>query len=104
MDPHRRLLPPGMASLVNVHVEHPPEASVTIHQVERVSEELLPSDPNALPSSRQALSSVLAQSSRRDPQGGYGETSGFGYCFQRLHGEEVGWGGCRTSLLGYWAR
>lgn len=93
-----------MASLVNVHVEHPPEASVTIHQVERVSEELLPSDPNALPSSRQALSSVLAQSSRRDPQGGYGETSGFGYCFQRLHGEEVGWGGCRTSLLGYWAR
>ncbi|XP_060549721.1 latent-transforming growth factor beta-binding protein 4 isoform X5 [Pantherophis guttatus] len=78
----------GMASLVNVHVEHPPEASVTIHQVERVSEELLPSDPNAFSPSRQALSGVLAQSSNRDPEGGYGETSGFGYCFQQLRDEE----------------
>ncbi|XP_026543520.1 latent-transforming growth factor beta-binding protein 4 isoform X4 [Notechis scutatus] len=85
----------GVASLVNVHVEHPPEASVTIHQVERVSEVLLPSGPDAFSPSRQALSGVLAQSSRRDPEGGYGETSGFGYCFQQLRGEE-----CSAPLPG----
>ncbi|XP_070620461.1 latent-transforming growth factor beta-binding protein 4 isoform X4 [Erythrolamprus reginae] len=85
----------GMASLVNVHVEHPPEASVTIHQVERVSEELLPSGPNAASASRAAPSGVLAQSSRRDPAGGYEESSGFGYCFQQLRGQE-----CRAPLPG----
>ncbi|XP_063168220.1 latent-transforming growth factor beta-binding protein 4 [Candoia aspera] len=85
----------GVASMVNVRVEHPPEASVVIHQVERVSEQLLPGDPNALPFPRQAHFGVLAQSSRRDPDGGYGETSGFGYCFQHLRGEE-----CSAPLPG----
>ncbi|XP_077174843.1 latent-transforming growth factor beta-binding protein 4 isoform X2 [Paroedura picta] len=83
----------GVASVANVHVEHPPEASVTIHQVERVDERP-PGDPNALPLSRPALYSVLAQSSSRDP-GGYGEDSGFGYCFRHLQGGE-----CSAPLPG----
>ncbi|XP_062996843.1 latent-transforming growth factor beta-binding protein 4 isoform X2 [Elgaria multicarinata webbii] len=83
----------GVASMANVHVEHPPEASVIIHQVERVNEEL-PGDTNALPLSRPALYSVLAQSSPRDP-GGYSENSGFGYCFRQLRGEE-----CSAPLPG----
>lgn len=74
--------------MVNVHVEHPPEASVTIHQVERVSDEPA-GEVNSLPLSRPALYSILAQSSPRDPGGGYGEGSGFGYCFRQLHGGEV---------------
>ena len=32
-----RCLSPGVASMVSVHVEHPQEASVVVHQVERVS-------------------------------------------------------------------
>ncbi|KAL8220042.1 UNVERIFIED_CONTAM: hypothetical protein K2H54_037941, partial [Gekko kuhli] len=86
----------GVASMANVHVEHPPEASVTIHQVERVKdEELPPGDTNALPFSRPALYSVLAQSSSRDPAGGYSEDSGFGYCFRHLRGRE-----CSAPLPG----
>ncbi|KAJ6663584.1 hypothetical protein lerEdw1_009663 [Lerista edwardsae] len=85
---------PGVASMVNVHVEHPPEASVTIHQVERVSDEPA-GEANSLPLSRQALYSVLAQSSPRDPGGGYGEGSGFGYCFRQLQGGE-----CSAPLPG----
>uniref|UniRef100_A0A670IX00 Latent transforming growth factor beta binding protein 4 n=1 Tax=Podarcis muralis TaxID=64176 RepID=A0A670IX00_PODMU len=85
----------GVASLASVHVEHPPEASVTIHQVERVSEEPA-GDANALPLSRPALYSVLAQSSPRDtPSGGYGEGAGFGYCFRQLRGGE-----CSAPLPG----
>ncbi|XP_054855028.1 latent-transforming growth factor beta-binding protein 4 isoform X2 [Eublepharis macularius] len=84
----------GVASMVNVHVEHPPEASVTIHQVERVQDEDLPGDSNSLPLSRPALYSVLAQSSSRDP-GGYSEDSGFGYCFRHLRGGE-----CSAPLPG----
>ncbi|XP_034974403.1 latent-transforming growth factor beta-binding protein 4 isoform X2 [Zootoca vivipara] len=85
----------GVASLASVHVEHPPEASVTIHQVERVSEEPA-GDTNALPLSRPALYSVLAQSSPQDtPSGGYGEGAGFGYCFRQLRGGE-----CSAPLPG----
>ncbi|XP_053123322.1 latent-transforming growth factor beta-binding protein 4 isoform X4 [Hemicordylus capensis] len=88
----------GVASMVNVHVAHPPEASVTIHQVERVAEEL-PTDTNALPLARPltrpAPYSVLAQSGPREPGGGYGENSGFGYCFRQLRGEE-----CSAPLPG----
>ncbi|XP_053253575.1 latent-transforming growth factor beta-binding protein 4 isoform X2 [Podarcis raffonei] len=85
----------GVASLASVHVEHPPEASVTIHQVERVSEEPA-GEANALPLSRPALYSVLAQSSPRDtPSGGYGEGAGFGYCFRQLRGGE-----CSAPLPG----
>ncbi|XP_061453694.1 latent-transforming growth factor beta-binding protein 4 isoform X3 [Rhineura floridana] len=83
----------GVVSMVNVHVEHPPEASVAIHQVERVSEEVL-GDTNALPLSRTALYSILAQSSPRDP-GGYSESAGFGYCFRQLRGGE-----CSAPLPG----
>uniref|UniRef100_A0A8C4YIR6 Latent-transforming growth factor beta-binding protein 1 n=1 Tax=Gopherus evgoodei TaxID=1825980 RepID=A0A8C4YIR6_9SAUR len=59
----------GALSMVNVHVQHPPEASVIIHQVERVSEPSTPGEPpaNALPPARPALYSVLAQSSPRTP-------------------------------------
>ncbi|XP_060113932.1 latent-transforming growth factor beta-binding protein 4 [Heteronotia binoei] len=88
----------GVASMVNVHVEHPPEASVAIHQVERVkeeAEELPTGDTNALPFAPRALYSVLAQSSSRDPGGGYSEDSGFGYCFRHLRGGE-----CSAPLPG----
>ncbi|XP_025907120.1 latent-transforming growth factor beta-binding protein 4-like, partial [Nothoprocta perdicaria] len=79
------------ASMVSVHVQHPPEASVTIHQVERVREgEAAPSAP---PGPRAALYSVLAQSSPRVP--GYGEGAGYGYCFRQLRNGE-----CSSPLPG----
>ncbi|KAJ7303855.1 hypothetical protein JRQ81_011363 [Phrynocephalus forsythii] len=84
----------GVASMADVHVQHPPEASVTIHRVERVREEP-PGDTNTLPLSRPALYSVVAQSSPREPGGGYGENSGFGYCFRQLRGGE-----CSAPLPG----
>ncbi|XP_072287685.1 latent-transforming growth factor beta-binding protein 4 isoform X2 [Pyxicephalus adspersus] len=75
------------AALVNVHVEHPPEASVNIHQVEKVdgrrdqpnvgSRVASPSQAIRIPMYR-----VQAQSSPR--VNGYSETSGYGYCFRRL--------------------
>lgn len=89
----------GMASVVNVHVEHPPEASVTIHQVERVNDDP-PGDADTFPLVRPALFSVLAQSSPRDP-GGYSENSGFGYCFRQLHGGEVPLGHCERQRGGW---
>ncbi|XP_067170533.1 latent-transforming growth factor beta-binding protein 4 isoform X3 [Apteryx mantelli] len=82
----------GALSMVSVHVQHPPEASVTIHQVERVrgpraeEEEEEAAAPNALPGPRSALYSVLAQSSPRVP--GYGESAGYGYCFRQLRDGE----------------
>ncbi|XP_062818298.1 latent-transforming growth factor beta-binding protein 4 isoform X2 [Anolis carolinensis] len=84
----------GVASMAKVHVEHPPEASVVVHQVERVSEGR-PGDTNALLLSRPALYSILAQSSPREPGEGYRENSGFGYCFRQLSGGE-----CSSPLPG----
>uniref|UniRef100_A0A8C8SY70 Latent-transforming growth factor beta-binding protein 1 n=1 Tax=Pelusios castaneus TaxID=367368 RepID=A0A8C8SY70_9SAUR len=85
----------GALSMVSVHVRHPPNASVTIHQVERVSDPgALGGDPaNALPPARSALYSVLAQSSPR--VNGYSESAGYGYCFQQLHAGE-----CSAPLPG----
>uniref|UniRef100_A0A6I8MYN4 Latent-transforming growth factor beta-binding protein 4 n=1 Tax=Ornithorhynchus anatinus TaxID=9258 RepID=A0A6I8MYN4_ORNAN len=84
----------GAASMVSVHVEHPQEASVTIHQVERVSG----SGPRVSAIggdhlNRAALYTVLAQSSPREE--GYSETSGFGYCFRQLRNGE-----CASPLSG----
>ncbi|KYO41837.1 latent-transforming growth factor beta-binding protein 4 [Alligator mississippiensis] len=75
----------GAASLVNVHVEHPPEALVTIHEVARVLEPLPAPRGSARPP---APYRVLAQSSPRARGPGYGEDAGFGYCFRRLHDGE----------------
>ncbi|XP_067412682.1 latent-transforming growth factor beta-binding protein 4 isoform X2 [Emydura macquarii macquarii] len=85
----------GALSMVSVHVRHPPNASVTIHQVERVSEpSALGEEPaNALPPARPALYSVLAQNSPR--VNGYSENAGYGYCFQQLHAGE-----CSAPLPG----
>ncbi|XP_074873830.1 latent-transforming growth factor beta-binding protein 4 isoform X2 [Carettochelys insculpta] len=85
----------GALSMVNVHVQHPPEAPVTIHQVERVNEASAPGElpANALPPARPALVSALAQSSPR--ASAYDESAGFGYCFQQLHAGE-----CRAPLPG----
>uniref|UniRef100_A0A4X2M4R0 Latent-transforming growth factor beta-binding protein 4 n=1 Tax=Vombatus ursinus TaxID=29139 RepID=A0A4X2M4R0_VOMUR len=101
----------GVASLVSVHVEHPQEASVIIHQVERVSgpgPSLGPEESEAtgqgqarasgVPSDRAALYTVLAQSSPRGEEeegGGYTDASGFGYCFRQLREGE-----CASPLPG----
>uniref|UniRef100_A0A7N4P5Q2 Latent-transforming growth factor beta-binding protein 4 n=1 Tax=Sarcophilus harrisii TaxID=9305 RepID=A0A7N4P5Q2_SARHA len=111
---HSTLTPvptPGVASLVSVHVEHPQEASVIIHQVERVSgpgPSLGPEESGAtgqsqarasgVPSDRAALYTVLAQSSPRGEEeegGGYTDASGFGYCFRQLREGE-----CASPLPG----
>ncbi|XP_069063305.1 latent-transforming growth factor beta-binding protein 4 isoform X2 [Pleurodeles waltl] len=89
----------GAASIVKVHVQHPPEASVRIHQVERVAEHEEQSSPgremsrNALTASRRTLYSVQAQSSPNN--NGYTESSGFGYCFRQLNN-----GQCASPLPG----
>ncbi|XP_040179079.1 latent-transforming growth factor beta-binding protein 4 [Rana temporaria] len=77
----------GLISVVNVHVKHPPEASVNIHQVEKVdgpegqanggSRVASPNQRIRIPIHR-----VQAQSSPRI--NGYSETSGYVYCFRRL--------------------
>uniref|UniRef100_A0A8C5Q4J5 Latent transforming growth factor beta binding protein 4 n=1 Tax=Leptobrachium leishanense TaxID=445787 RepID=A0A8C5Q4J5_9ANUR len=86
---NHRPLNEGEASIVKVLVEHPPEASVNIHQVERVE------GREDTGNGRQAISHntvhhgghvllhrVQAQSSARI--NGYTENSGYGYCFRRL--------------------
>ncbi|KAM8952287.1 latent-transforming growth factor beta-binding protein 4 [Pelodytes ibericus] len=80
----------GGASIVKVHVQHPPEASVNIHQVERVEARGDQAGDSRRDISRNVLLQtgqvpmyrVQAQSSPRI--NGYTETSGYGYCFRRL--------------------
>ncbi|XP_072704828.1 latent-transforming growth factor beta-binding protein 4 [Ciconia boyciana] len=92
----------GAQSMVSIHLQHPPEASVAIHQVERVrggeeEEEETPPAPRASPAPRAPhpapLYRVLAQSSPRVPPGEEG--AGYGYCFRQLRGGE-----CRPPLPG----
>lgn len=78
--------------MVSIHVQHPPEAAVTIHQVERVrGGDETPPAPTAPPVPRAPrpapLYRVLAQSSPRVPPGE--ERAGYGYCFRQLRGGEV---------------
>uniref|UniRef100_G3UA49 Latent-transforming growth factor beta-binding protein 4 n=1 Tax=Loxodonta africana TaxID=9785 RepID=G3UA49_LOXAF len=68
----------GVASMVSVHVEHPQEASVVVHQVERVS-----GPPYT----------VLGQSAPREDS--YSDASGYGYCFRELRGSD-----CASPLPG----
>lgn len=84
----------GVASMVSVHVEHPQEASVVVHQVERVSGPWEEANPEALARAEAvaraeaaAPYTVLAQSAPRED--GYSDASGFGYCFRELRGSEV---------------
>ncbi|XP_040977647.1 latent-transforming growth factor beta-binding protein 4-like isoform X6 [Aquila chrysaetos chrysaetos] len=84
--------------MVSIHVQHPPEASVTIHQVERVrGGDETPPAPTAPPVPRAPrpapLYRVLAQSSPRVPPGEEG--AGYGYCFRQLRGGE-----CSSPLPG----
>ncbi|XP_069500617.1 latent-transforming growth factor beta-binding protein 4 isoform X2 [Ambystoma mexicanum] len=90
----------GAASIVKVHVQHPPEASVKIHQVERMEgrggEQANPHrevSRNSLTAGRRSLYSVQAQSSSNN--NGYTESSGFGYCFRQLNN-----GQCASPLPG----
>ncbi|XP_053577766.1 latent-transforming growth factor beta-binding protein 4 isoform X2 [Bombina bombina] len=93
----------GGSSIVNVHVQHPPEASVNIHQVERVEgrgeREVIVNghrdvSHNALQhTGRAPLYRIQAQSSSRI--NGYTENSGIGYCFRRLEN-----GQCAMPLPG----
>ena len=90
--------------MVSVHVEHPQEASVVVHQVERVSGPWEEADAEAVARAEAAARSeaaapytVLAQSAPRED--GYSDASGFGYCFRELRGGEVRrglWGGARS--------
>lgn len=80
--------------MVSVHVEHPQEASVVVHQVERVSGPWEEANPEALARAEAvaraeaaAPYTVLAQSAPRED--GYSDASGFGYCFRELRGSEV---------------
>ncbi|XP_070243779.1 latent-transforming growth factor beta-binding protein 4 isoform X1 [Bos mutus] len=90
----------GVASMVSVHVEHPQEASVVVHQVERVSGPWEEADAEAVARAEAAARSeaaapytVLAQSAPRED--GYSDASGFGYCFRELRGGE-----CASPLPG----
>ncbi|XP_044161099.1 latent-transforming growth factor beta-binding protein 4 isoform X1 [Bufo gargarizans] len=83
----------GASSLVNVHIEHPPEASVNIHQVERVDGRvgLANADRRGLSrhqENRVPLYRIQAQSSPRI--NGYTENSGYGLCFRRLENGQCG--------------
>ncbi|XP_060041921.1 latent-transforming growth factor beta-binding protein 4 isoform X2 [Erinaceus europaeus] len=84
----------GVASMVSVHVEHPQEASVVVHQVERVSGPW--EESNAMAAARAEAAApytVLAQSAPRED--GYSDASGFGYCFRELRGSQ-----CASPLPG----
>ncbi|KAM4696305.1 latent-transforming growth factor beta-binding protein 4 [Rhinophrynus dorsalis] len=90
----------GGSSIVKVHVQHPPEASVSIHQVERVEghrEQTGDRRRDIIQNREQAgrvpLHRVQAQSSPR--VNGYTESSGFGYCFRRLEN-----GQCASPIPG----
>ncbi|CAJ0956013.1 unnamed protein product [Ranitomeya imitator] len=83
----------GGASIVNVHVKHPPEASVNIHQVERVDSRdgLANADRRVFsraPENGVPVYRIQAQSSPRN--NGYTENSGYGYCFRRLENGQCG--------------
>ncbi|XP_055993011.1 latent-transforming growth factor beta-binding protein 4 isoform X2 [Sorex fumeus] len=84
----------GVASMVSVHVEHPQEASVVVHQVERVSGTWDEAKAEAAARAEAAAPyTVLAQSAPRED--GYSDASGFGYCFRELRG-----GDCASPLPG----
>uniref|UniRef100_A0A8C3Y714 Latent transforming growth factor beta binding protein 4 n=1 Tax=Catharus ustulatus TaxID=91951 RepID=A0A8C3Y714_CATUS len=95
----------GAQSMVSVLVRHPPQATVTIHSVERVrGGEGDTSDPSPAPPTPPAGRAsppsplpkfrVLAQRGPpRTPPAS--EDSGFGYCFRRLRG-----GQCSSPLPG----
>ncbi|XP_041428866.1 latent-transforming growth factor beta-binding protein 4 isoform X2 [Xenopus laevis] len=86
----------GTASIVKVHVEHPPEASVNIHQVERIdrhSGHIVRNQNHEQQDTRIPLFRVQAQNSPRI--NGYTENSGFGYCFRRLEN-----GQCASPIPG----
>ncbi|KAG8550809.1 hypothetical protein GDO81_019605 [Engystomops pustulosus] len=94
----------GGTPIVNVHVQHPPEASVNIHQVERVDgrhghansnhRDVSDHQENRVPVYR-----IQAQSSPRI--NGYTENSGYGYCFRRLENGQCGspFPGLRTQEI-----
>ncbi|KAM4605849.1 latent-transforming growth factor beta-binding protein 4 [Discoglossus pictus] len=92
----------GGSPIVNVLVEHPPEASVNIHHVERVDgrgdlsgiNRRLDYSHNTLHRPGQGPPyRIQAQSSPRI--NGYTESSGFGYCFRRLEN-----GQCSSPIAG----
>ncbi|XP_056396725.1 latent-transforming growth factor beta-binding protein 4 isoform X2 [Hyla sarda] len=83
----------GGASIVKVHVQHPPEASVNIHQVERVDgrDGLANADRrdySRWQENRVPVYRVQAQSSPRI--NGYTENSGYGYCYRVLENGQCG--------------
>uniref|UniRef100_A0A8V0Y7C6 Latent transforming growth factor beta binding protein 4 n=1 Tax=Gallus gallus TaxID=9031 RepID=A0A8V0Y7C6_CHICK len=112
--PPDRLPPPGVLSEVTVHVHHPPDASVTIHRVERLRDDDDDGDPEGGgggggddtegggrhrggggdfgPPPR-----VLAQNRPQLPgeRNGFGPTAGFGYCFNSVTDGE-----CSSPLPG----
>ncbi|KAK6487718.1 latent-transforming growth factor beta-binding protein 4-like isoform X1 [Huso huso] len=87
----------GGSEVVKVHVQHPLEASVNIHQVQRVREGPAQGQGQGqgdVSADRRApVPRIQAQTIRGDSS--YSESSGFGYCFQ-----EVRNGQCSSPLPG----
>ncbi|MGH0155581.1 UNVERIFIED_CONTAM: hypothetical protein FKN15_073204 [Acipenser sinensis] len=85
------------SEVVKVHVQHPLEASVNIHQVERVREGPAQGQRqgqgDVIADRRAPVPRIQAQTIRGDSS--YSESSGFGYCFQ-----EVRNGQCSSPLPG----
>ncbi|KAK6470641.1 latent-transforming growth factor beta-binding protein 4 isoform X1 [Huso huso] len=87
----------GGSEMVKVHVQHPLEASVNIHQVQRVREGPAQGQRqgqgDVIADRRAPVPRIQAQTIRGDSS--YSESSGFGYCFQ-----EVRNGQCSSPLPG----
>ncbi|RXM35300.1 Estrogen-related receptor gamma [Acipenser ruthenus] len=87
----------GGSEVVKVHVQHPLEASVNIHQVQRVREGPAQGQRqgqgDVIADRRAPVPRIQAQTIRGDSS--YSESSGFGYCFQ-----EVRNGQCSSPLPG----
>ncbi|XP_041090511.1 latent-transforming growth factor beta-binding protein 4-like isoform X3 [Polyodon spathula] len=83
----------GGSEVVKVHVQHPLEVSVNIHQVQRVREGPVQEQGDASTHRRVPVPRIQAQTIRGDSS--YSESSGFGYCFQ-----EVRNGQCSSPLPG----
>ncbi|MGH0151915.1 UNVERIFIED_CONTAM: hypothetical protein FKN15_020722 [Acipenser sinensis] len=95
--------PTGGSEVVKVHVQHPLEASVNIHQVERVREGPAQGQRqgqgDVIADRRAPVPRIQAQTIRGDSS--YSESSGFGYCFQEVRNGQFS-NGRRLKTITEW--